>query len=106
MQRQFVISRRAEVGGAVSDLKIVTLANLHPRMEGSVLLDWLKQEGELVRQGEPLYVVETRKGVFDVPCECEGRIGRLLVARGASVEAGQAIALVGPAPQGSYQASQ
>lgn len=69
------------------ELKSVRLASLHPRMAGSVLLDWLKQEGDIVRPGEPLYIVETRKGVFEVPSELEGRIGRLLVAKGASMAA-------------------
>ncbi len=78
------------------ELKTVRLANLHPRMQGSVLLDWLKREGDLVRGGEPLYMVETRKGVFEVPSEFEGRVERLLVARGASVAVGQEIALIAP----------
>jgi len=87
------------------ELKTVRLANLHPRMEGNVLLDWLKLEGDLVRPGEPLYVVETRKAVFEVPSEFEGLIKRLLVAKGASVAAGQAIALVEPLLQASGGAS-
>lgn len=85
--------------------KTVRLANLHPHMAGSVLLDWLKQEGDLVHRGEPLYVVETRKGLFEVPCEEEGRIERLLVARGASVRVGQAIALIAPLPRAGAEGS-
>lgn len=76
----------------------VRLARLHPRMEGSVLVDWLKHEGDLVRCGEPLYVVETRKGVFEVPSEFAGRVVRLLVPSGASVGAGEELALIEPLP--------
>jgi pyruvate/2-oxoglutarate dehydrogenase complex dihydrolipoamide acyltransferase (E2) component len=78
----------------VAELKSVRLVNLHPRMDDSVLVDWLKQEGDLVRCGEPLYIVETRKGVFEVPSEFDGRIARLLVGRGASVVPGQEVALI------------
>jgi len=80
----------------VPELKTVRLANLHPRMDDSVLVGWLKQEGDLVRCGEPLYIVETRKGVFEVPSELEGRIAQLLVDTGASVVPGQELALIEP----------
>ena len=83
----------------MSELKKIRLPNLHPRMRGGALLDWLKQEGELVRRGEPLYLVETRKGVFEVTCLFDGRIERLLVAKGASVAPDQEIALIDTAPQ-------
>lgn len=78
--------------------RTITLPHLHPGMEENVLVDWLKQEGDLVRYGEPLYIVETRKGVFEMPSELDGRVDRLLVPRGASVTPGQAIAIIEPLP--------
>ncbi|MGQ9681423.1 MAG: lipoyl domain-containing protein [Anaerolineae bacterium] len=78
----------------MSELKTVRVVNLHPRMEDTVLLDWLKQEGEAVRHGDPLYLLETRKGVFEVPSEHDGCLERLLVAAGAVVAADQEIALI------------
>lgn len=68
---------------------IVRLANLHPRMESNILVSWLKQEGDPVRRGEPLYLVETRKGVFEVCSEFDGIVEQLLVAQGARVVVGQ-----------------
>jgi len=73
---------------------IVRLANLHPRMERNVLVSWLKQEGDPVRRGEPLYLVETRKGVFEVCSEFDGIVERLLVAQGARVVVGQEIGTI------------
>ena len=77
-------------------LVIVCPANLHPRMERNVLIGWLRQEGDVVRRHEALYVVETRKGVFEVCSEMDGRVQRLLVADGAQVKVGQDIAVIRP----------
>ena len=81
-------------GPLASDLKVVRLANLHPRMERNTFIAWLKREGERVRRHEPLYVVETRKATFEVCSEVEGVIDFLLVRQGAKVAAGQEIALI------------
>lgn len=75
---------------------VVRLANLHPHMERNVLVEWLKQEGDPVTKGEPLYLVETRKGLFEVCCELEGTIERWLVPEGSPVAADQEIALLRP----------
>lgn len=80
----------------MGELLIVRVANLHPRMEKNVLLGWLKQEGEPVRKGEPLYLVETRKGVFEVCSEFTATVDRLLVSNGSLVAVLQEIALLRP----------
>ncbi|MCL4370970.1 MAG: lipoyl domain-containing protein [Chloroflexi bacterium] len=73
---------------------LVKLANLHPRMEHNTLVSWLKREGDSVRKGEPLYLVETRKGVFEVCSEVEGTVQRLFVAEKALVKVDQEIATI------------
>ena len=75
---------------------VVKLANLHPRMEHNTLVSWLKNEGDPVRKGEPLYLVETRKGVFEVCSEVDGTVERLLVPALARVAADQEIAVIRP----------
>ena len=80
----------------MSELKVVRLANLHPRMDRNTMIAWLKREGERVRLHEPLYVVETRKSTFEVCSEVEGVIDFLLVPQGAKVAAQQEIALIRP----------
>ena len=80
--------------------RIVRLPSLHPRMEPAILLQWLKDEGDPVGRGEALYVVETRKAVFELPSEFEGTVERLLVAAGTPVTAGQEIARIRTHPPG------
>ena len=47
-----------------------------------------------MRKGEPLYLVETRKGVFEVCSEVEGTLRQLLVAEKGPVEANQEITVI------------
>ncbi|MDA8216839.1 MAG: lipoyl domain-containing protein [Dehalococcoidales bacterium] len=78
----------------MSELKVVRLAYLHPRMDRNTLITWLKHEGDYVRRFEPLYVVETRKSTFEVCSEVEGVVDFLLVPQGGKVAVGQEIALI------------
>jgi pyruvate dehydrogenase E2 component (dihydrolipoamide acetyltransferase) len=64
-------------------------------VEGSVtLVRWLKREGDAVALGEPLFEVETDKGVSQVECAAEGTLVSRLVAEGATVAAGDSIARI------------
>ena len=64
-------------------------------VEGSVtLVRWLKREGDAVALGEPLFEVETDKGVSEVECAAEGTLVARLVAEGAAVAAGDSIASI------------
>lgn len=78
----------------MAEVKIVTLANLHPRVKSGAAVEWLKREGDALRIGEPLYVADTCKGAEEVLSEFEGTIERLLVESGSAVAAGQEIALI------------
>ncbi len=62
-------------------------------VEGTVtLVRWLKREGEPVGLGEPLFEVETDKGVSEVESAAGGTLVRRLVAEGATVASGEPIA--------------
>lgn len=64
-------------------------------VEGSVtLVRWLKRVGDAVALGEPLFEVETDKGVSEVECAAEGTLTACLVAEGATVAAGDSIATI------------
>ena len=64
-------------------------------VEGSVtLVRWLKREGDPVALGEPLFEVETDKGVSEVECAAEGTLAACLAAEGAAVAAGDPIATI------------
>ena len=64
-------------------------------VEGTVtLVRWLKREGEAVALGEPLFEVETDKGVSEVESAAEGTLVSRLVAEGAAVASGDPIATI------------
>ncbi|MCL5256708.1 MAG: lipoyl domain-containing protein [Chloroflexi bacterium] len=81
----------------MEETQVIRLINLNPMLNVS-LAGWLKHEGDFVRRGEPLYIVETRKGAYEVKSDAEGTVERLLVPEGGEVEPGCEIAIVRCAP--------
>ena len=64
-------------------------------VEGRVtLVRWLKSEGDAVALGEPLFEVETDKGVSEVEAAMAGVLEKRVAAEGAAVAAGDTIAYV------------
>jgi pyruvate dehydrogenase E2 component (dihydrolipoamide acetyltransferase) len=55
---------------------------------------WLKQEGEPVQQGEPLYVVETDKAMLDVEAPATGVLAQMTAKKGDEVKALAPIAVI------------
>ena len=46
--------------------KELTMPKLRPEMENGVLCAWLKEEGDTVSAGEPLFEIETDKVVNQI----------------------------------------
>ena len=64
-------------------------------VEGSVtLVRWLKEEGDTIAFGEPLFEAETDKGVSEVEAVMPGVLLKRLVAAGEKAGPGQPIALI------------
>ncbi len=64
-------------------------------VEGDVtLVRWLKAEGDIVSVGEPLFEVETDKGISEVEAALAGILVRKLVAEGSRAGSGEPIALI------------
>jgi pyruvate/2-oxoglutarate dehydrogenase complex dihydrolipoamide acyltransferase (E2) component len=64
-------------------------------VEGDVILvRWLKKEGDAVALGEPLFEVETDKGISEVESAMAGDLVKLMVQEGAKAGAGEVIALI------------
>jgi pyruvate dehydrogenase E2 component (dihydrolipoamide acetyltransferase) len=64
-------------------------------VEGNVtLVRWLKAEGDIVALGEPLFEVETDKGVSEVEAAIAGVLLKKLITDGAKASAGETIALI------------
>jgi pyruvate dehydrogenase E2 component (dihydrolipoamide acetyltransferase) len=58
------------------------------------LVAWYKEEGEIVREGEPLFVIETDKATLDVEAQASGILQRVTAAEGDEVTALSVIALI------------
>ena len=58
------------------------------------LVAWYKQEGETVREGEPLFVIETDKASLDVEAQASGILRRVTAAAGDEVAALSVIAQI------------
>jgi pyruvate dehydrogenase E2 component (dihydrolipoamide acetyltransferase) len=66
-------------------------------VEGTIL-DWLKQEGDPVRRGEPLADVETDKTTVQVEAFVSGYLRRIVQPAGSVVAAGEIIAILTSSP--------
>ncbi len=81
----------------------ITLPRLGQGMESGVIVRWLKQEGETVAIGDPLYELDTDKVTQEVEAEVEGVLQKIVVAEG-EVDVGATIAMIetdGAAPESS-----
>jgi pyruvate dehydrogenase E2 component (dihydrolipoamide acetyltransferase) len=79
----------------MSAIKEVKMPDLGTAASQITLVSWLKDEGEAVKRGEPLCVVETDKAASELESIADGFLLRKVVAEGAVVETGQTIALIG-----------
>lgn len=70
----------------------VTMPRMQPEMKSGILCAWLKDEGDRVRKGEPLFEVETEKVVSQVEAEADGIISKLMAEEGDEVAAGATVA--------------
>ncbi|HJS96064.1 MAG TPA: dihydrolipoamide acetyltransferase family protein [Solirubrobacteraceae bacterium] len=72
----------------------VVMPRLSDSMEEGTIVRWLKQDGELVAEGEPLAEVETDKATVTFDADAEGTL-RILVGEGETVPIGKLIAQIG-----------
>ena len=57
--------------------KKINMPKLAPEMESGVLCAWLKEEGDPVAAGEPLFEIETNKVVNQVEATISGVLKKL-----------------------------
>ena len=65
--------------------KNVKMPKLRPEMERGVLCAWLKEEGDTVTAGEPLFEIETDKVVNQIEATESGILKKQLVEEGDTV---------------------
>ena len=72
----------------------IKLPRLGQGMESGTVLRWLKQEGERVEKGEPLYELDTEKVTQEVEADASGVLLKIAVQEG-EVPVGQTVAVIG-----------
>ena len=70
------------------------MPKLRPEMERGVLCAWLKEEGDTVAAGEPLFEIETNKVVNQVEATVSGVLKKQLAEEGDTVCVDTAVAVV------------
>jgi len=73
----------------------VIVPRLDPAMKTGKIVEWLKNEGDQVRKGEALLVVEGEKTTFEVEAPGEGVLRKKLFESGADVQVPAVIGFVG-----------
>lgn len=74
--------------------KKINMPKLAPEMERGVLCAWLKEEGDTVAAGEPLFEIETNKVVNQVEATVSGVLKKQLAEEGDTVCVDTAVAVV------------
>ena len=74
--------------------KELKMPKLRPEMEQAVLCAWLKEEGDTVEAGEPLFEIETDKVVNQIEATESGILKRQLVEEGDTVPVETAVAIL------------
>ncbi len=64
-------------------------------METVVVTEWCAAEGDVVRKGDVLLVVETAKAATEVPCPSDGVLTRIDVGAGEEVPVSSVLGLIG-----------
>lgn len=73
---------------------LFTMPSLGSDMEDGTLVEWLVAEGQPVKRGDIIAVVETQKGAIEIEIFETGTIGKLLLAEGETVAVGAPMAEV------------
>ena len=73
----------------------IGMPNLGHTMEQGTVREWLRKEGEGVRKGDVVVVIETDKAAFDVESPGDGVLLKIVVPEGTVVPVGATIGVVG-----------
>lgn len=72
----------------------LTMPKMGDAMEEGTLLQWLKKEGERVKEEEPIAEIETEKASIEIPSYQTGILTQILVREGQTVPVGTPIARI------------
>ena len=74
--------------------KNIHMPKLRPEMKSGVLCAWLKEEGETVSAGEPLFEIETDKVVNQIEATQSGVLKKQLFEEGDTVDVEAPVAIL------------
>ena len=74
--------------------KELTMPKLRPEMKDGVLCAWLKEEGDTVTAGEPLFEIETDKVVNQIEATQSGILKKQLFEEGDTVNVDTPVAIL------------
>ena len=74
--------------------KKITMPRLRPEMQDGVLCAWLKEEGDAVVAGEPLFEIETDKVVNQIEATESGVLKKQLFEEGDTVNVETPVAIL------------
>ena len=72
----------------------ITMPRLRPEMQEGVLCAWLKEEGDAVTAGEPLFEIETDKVVNQIEATESGILKKQMVEEGDMVAVETPVAIL------------
>jgi pyruvate dehydrogenase E2 component (dihydrolipoamide acetyltransferase) len=73
----------------------VMMPQLGETVADGTVTKWLKNLGDLVTKGEPLFEVSTDKVDTEIPAPADGILSKILVAEGETVDVGTVLAVIG-----------
>lgn len=77
----------------------VKLPQLGQSVEEASIVEWLKNEGDAVKQGEPLYTIQTDKAEIECESPADGVLRKIIVAPDVFIPVLTVVALVGAADE-------
>ena len=63
-------------------------------MTHGTIVEWYKKEGDQIKEGDPIFQVDTEKTTIDVEAEVSGTLKQILVHEDEEVPVGQIVALI------------
>jgi pyruvate/2-oxoglutarate dehydrogenase complex dihydrolipoamide acyltransferase (E2) component len=76
----------------------IIMPQLGLTMEEGSVVNWLKQPGEFVEKGDPLFTVQTDKIEMEVEAMGKGYLGPIQVELGVTVPVGTLLAMLNDEP--------
>ncbi len=83
----------------------IKIPSVGESVQEAVLAEWFKQDGDIVRKDEPLFVIETDKVTLEVVAEADGVL-RITVQAGETVAIGAVVGSIEPADESAQKAPQ